>query len=178
MGKVTFCRLRMRTVVRRFIAVDIQHGDFPYRTGYPSPAKSVSKQKKIWPFTLTFHFHRTPRSSLSNAGFRPTKPSAAWRMRSCCRSSLRCGTRSSHGGPEDTPLRQPLRGPPPPLVREELDLPQKMARLKLWCTDATAAEEIKQRYDFVFVDQAGFEKHTPGTFAALAASFTEYKNRP
>ena len=59
--------------------------------------------------------------------------------------------------------------------REELDLPQKMARLKLWCADATAAEDDGRRYDFVFVDQAGFEKHTPGTFAALVASFTEYK---
>ena len=62
--------------------------------------------------------------------------------------------------------------------REELDLPQKMARLKLYCVDATAAEGNGQRYDFVFVDQAGFEKHTPGTFAALAASFTEYKSQP
>ena len=31
------------------------------------------------------------------------------------------------------------------------------------------------RYDFVFVDQKGFEKHAPESFAALAASFTEYK---
>jgi type III restriction enzyme len=66
--------------------------------------------------------------------------------------------------------------------REELDLPQKMARLKLWCADATAAEADLsagqaggRRYDFVLVDQAGFEKHTPNTFAALAVSFTEYK---
>jgi type III restriction enzyme len=62
--------------------------------------------------------------------------------------------------------------------REELDLPQKMARLKQWCADATAAEDDGRRYDFVFVDQTGFEKHTPGTFAALAASFTEYRNKP
>jgi type III restriction enzyme len=62
--------------------------------------------------------------------------------------------------------------------RVELDVPQKMARLKQWCDDATAAEDNGQRYDFVFVGQAGFEKHTPGTFAALAASFTEYKGRP
>jgi type III restriction enzyme len=62
--------------------------------------------------------------------------------------------------------------------REELDLPQKMARLKLWCADATAAEDNGRRYDFVFVDQPGFEKHTPNTFAALAASFTEYKSKP
>ncbi len=59
--------------------------------------------------------------------------------------------------------------------REELDLPQKMARLKLWCADATAAEDDGRRYDFVFVDQAGYEKHTPGTFTALVASFIEYK---
>ena len=59
--------------------------------------------------------------------------------------------------------------------REELDLPQKMERLRQWCSDATAAEESGQRYDFVFVDQDGFEKHQPKTFAALAASFTEYK---
>jgi type III restriction enzyme len=61
--------------------------------------------------------------------------------------------------------------------REELDLPQKMARLKLWCADATAAEEDGRRYDFVYVDQPGFEKYTPGTFAAMASSFTEYKHQ-
>ena len=59
--------------------------------------------------------------------------------------------------------------------RVELDLPQKMARLKQWCADATAAEEDGRRYDFVFVDQTGFEKHQPNNFAALAVSFTEYK---
>jgi len=59
--------------------------------------------------------------------------------------------------------------------REELDLPPKMERLHQWCSDATAAEENGQRYDFVFVDQIGFETHSPKTFAALAASFTEYK---
>ena len=59
--------------------------------------------------------------------------------------------------------------------REELDLPQKLARLKQWCADATAAEENGQRYDFVFADQTGFEKHAPKTFAALASSFTDYK---
>ncbi len=61
--------------------------------------------------------------------------------------------------------------------RKELDLPQKMARLKQWCADATAAEEDGRRYDFAFVDQTGFEKHTPATFAALAAGFTEYKHK-
>ncbi|MBX3121057.1 MAG: DEAD/DEAH box helicase family protein [Nitrospira sp.] len=60
--------------------------------------------------------------------------------------------------------------------RAELDLPQKMARLKQWCADATAAEENGQRYQYVFVDQAGFEKHSPTTFAALTTSFTDYKS--
>jgi len=59
--------------------------------------------------------------------------------------------------------------------RAELDLPQKMARLKQWCADATAAEENGQQYDFVFVDQSGFEKNSPKTFASLVTSFTEYK---
>ena len=59
--------------------------------------------------------------------------------------------------------------------RAELDLPQKMARLRQWCADATAAEDDGQQYGFVFVDQNGFETHKPKTFAALAASFTEYK---
>ena len=59
--------------------------------------------------------------------------------------------------------------------REELDLPQKMARLRQWCDDATAAEDNGTRYRFVFVDQKGFETHAPKTFAALSASFLEYK---
>jgi type III restriction enzyme len=59
--------------------------------------------------------------------------------------------------------------------REELDLPQKMARLRQWCDDATAAEDNGTRYRFVFVDQESFEQHVPQTFASLAASFSEYQ---
>jgi type III restriction enzyme len=61
--------------------------------------------------------------------------------------------------------------------REELDLPQKMARLAQWCADATAAsvEDGRITYKHLYVDQAGFTKHPPQTFAALAASFTEYQ---
>jgi len=59
--------------------------------------------------------------------------------------------------------------------REELDLPQKIARLKQYCEDATAAEEDGKRDDFVYVDQTSFEKHAPKDFASLAASFREYK---
>lgn len=62
--------------------------------------------------------------------------------------------------------------------REELDLPQKMARLRQWCSDATeaSADDTKAVYRFVFVDEGGFKKHRPDTFAALAGSFKEYQS--
>lgn len=60
--------------------------------------------------------------------------------------------------------------------RAELDLPQKMTRLKQWCADATAAEENGQRYDFVFVDENSFTRHNTKSFAALVAAFTDYKD--
>jgi hypothetical protein len=66
--------------------------------------------------------------------------------------------------------------------REELDLPQKMARLRQWCADATAAEQQNgnpvRRYDFVFVDQTSFHKHPPSSFAGVVAAFREYKDVP
>jgi type III restriction enzyme len=62
--------------------------------------------------------------------------------------------------------------------REEIDLPQKMARLKLWCADATTASAADggPGFRFLYVDQTSFEKHTPDSFAALASSFTEYQS--
>ncbi|EKD50872.1 MAG: hypothetical protein ACD_62C00404G0002 [uncultured bacterium] len=62
--------------------------------------------------------------------------------------------------------------------REELDLPQKMLRLKQWCADATSAsvDEDGVAYRFIYVDQQGFEQHLPKTFDALATSFTEYQS--
>jgi type III restriction enzyme len=62
--------------------------------------------------------------------------------------------------------------------REELDLPQKMARLKQWCADATAASagEDGILYRFIYVDETGFHKHTPATLAALASGFNEYQS--
>jgi type III restriction enzyme len=61
--------------------------------------------------------------------------------------------------------------------REELDLPQKMARLKQWCADASAASvaEGGPRYGFVYVDQTGFEQHKPQTFAGLVTSFRDFQ---
>jgi type III restriction enzyme len=62
--------------------------------------------------------------------------------------------------------------------REEIDVPQKMMRLRQWCVDATAASASDggTQYRFVFVDQKGFERHLPKSFAALSASFTEYQS--
>lgn len=60
---------------------------------------------------------------------------------------------------------------------EELDLPQKMERLRLWCQDATVASTVAggPEYRFVYVDQRSFEQHAPKSFAALADSFREYQ---
>jgi type III restriction enzyme len=62
--------------------------------------------------------------------------------------------------------------------REEIDLPQKMKRLKQWCEDATASSALDggPAYRFIYVDQKSFEQHRPATLAALAAAFTEYQS--
>ena len=49
--------------------------------------------------------------------------------------------------------------------------------------DAITAEAVgggfkSPRYDFVFVDQQGFDQHAPATFTALATSFTDFKAGP
>ncbi len=58
--------------------------------------------------------------------------------------------------------------------REEIDLPQKMARLKLWCEDANAAAG-EDRYGFVYVDQESFDRHKPTSFGGLVAAFRDYQ---
>jgi type III restriction enzyme len=61
--------------------------------------------------------------------------------------------------------------------RAEIDVPQKMARLRQWCEDATVAstDHGGTTYRFVFVDQTGYERHPPKTMAGLAAAFTEFQ---
>ena len=61
--------------------------------------------------------------------------------------------------------------------RVELDLPQKMTRLRQWCADATSASQAEggPAYRFVYVDQQGYERNPPKNFAGLAASFTEFQ---
>ena len=57
---------------------------------------------------------------------------------------------------------------------EDLDVPLKMARLKQWCDDINQAQ-ANTRFDFVFVDEEGFKKYRPSSFAALVNSFREHK---
>lgn len=61
--------------------------------------------------------------------------------------------------------------------REEIDVPQKMARLRQWCGDATEAtkDDGGSSYHFVYVDQESFKKHKPSSFAGLASAFREYQ---
>ncbi len=61
--------------------------------------------------------------------------------------------------------------------REELDVPQKMQRLRQWCADATEAsrEEGGAVYGFVYVDQESFEAHKPSSFEGLMTAFREYQ---
>lgn len=57
---------------------------------------------------------------------------------------------------------------------EDLDVPLKMQRLAQWCEDVNRIQTQVQ-YDFVYVDQEGFEQHQPTTFRQLMAGFREYK---
>ncbi len=61
--------------------------------------------------------------------------------------------------------------------REELDVPQKMARLAQWCADASAASTAEggPEYGFVYVDEESFKQHKPTTLAGLVAAFREYQ---
>ena len=58
--------------------------------------------------------------------------------------------------------------------QEDLDDPLKVARLSQWCDDINGLQ-TKVKYDFVFVDQKGFEKYKPDTLKELVSSFREYK---
>ena len=61
--------------------------------------------------------------------------------------------------------------------RAELDLPQKMARLRQWCADATSASRAEggPAYRFLYVDQQGYERNPPKNFTGLAVSFIEFQ---
>jgi type III restriction enzyme len=60
--------------------------------------------------------------------------------------------------------------------QEDLDVPQKMARLRQWCEDVNGVQDDVE-YDFVYVDQESFEKYKPKTFRQLMDGFREYKEK-
>jgi type III restriction enzyme len=60
--------------------------------------------------------------------------------------------------------------------QEDLDVPLKMARLRQWCEDINGMQS-DVRYDFLYVDEEGFKKYEPRSFADLLASFGEYKEK-
>lgn len=59
--------------------------------------------------------------------------------------------------------------------QEDLDVPEKMKRLRLWCEDVNRVQS-KVSFDFVFVDEASFHQYRPRTFAQLMEGFLEYKD--
>jgi len=58
--------------------------------------------------------------------------------------------------------------------QEDLDVSPKMERLKQWCEDINRVQS-KAIYDFVFVDDEGFEKYHPKTFKSLMDGFVQYQ---
>lgn len=59
--------------------------------------------------------------------------------------------------------------------QEDLDVPRKMARLRQWCEDINRVQ-AETNFDYVFVDQQGFEKYGPTSFKQLMSGFKEYKS--
>ena len=57
---------------------------------------------------------------------------------------------------------------------EDLDVPLKTQRLKQWCEDVNK-QQTDVVYDFVYVDQEGFEKYRPKSFSDLEQNFLGYK---
>ncbi|PLY11750.1 MAG: type III restriction endonuclease subunit R [Sedimenticola sp.] len=58
--------------------------------------------------------------------------------------------------------------------QEDLDVPLKTQRLRQWCEDINGTQS-DVTYDFVYVDQEGFEKYAPKSFGSLLDGFREYK---
>ncbi|MDD5370570.1 MAG: DEAD/DEAH box helicase family protein [Anaerolineaceae bacterium] len=58
--------------------------------------------------------------------------------------------------------------------QEDLDVPQKMQRLKQWCEDINRVQSDVV-YGFVFVDQESYDRYQPKTFKELIESFKEYR---
>ena len=58
--------------------------------------------------------------------------------------------------------------------QEDLDVPLKMGRLRQWCEDINRVQD-EVTFDFVFVDQEGFDTYKPTSFQSLLKGFSKYK---
>ncbi len=58
--------------------------------------------------------------------------------------------------------------------QEDLDVPLKMERLRLWCEDINRIQD-QVKFDYVFVGQEDYEEYRPKTFKSLMEGFIEYK---
>lgn len=58
--------------------------------------------------------------------------------------------------------------------QEDLDVPLKMERLRTWCEDVNRVQDDVV-FDFVFVDQASYERYQPTSFGQLMDAFLQYK---
>ena len=59
--------------------------------------------------------------------------------------------------------------------QQDLDVPLKMERLKQWCLDINATQH-KAHFDYVFVDEEGFNKYRTDSFTDLVKMFGKYKS--
>ena len=58
--------------------------------------------------------------------------------------------------------------------QEDLDVPLKIQRLRQWCEDINRVQADVE-YDFVYVDEEGFNRYKPTSFRQLLDGFREYK---
>jgi len=58
---------------------------------------------------------------------------------------------------------------------EDLDVPEKMHRLKQWVEDINKVQN-EVTFDFIFVDEDGFKQYKPQNFRQLIDSFKKYKD--
>jgi len=58
---------------------------------------------------------------------------------------------------------------------EDLDVPLKMERLKQWCVDINKAQSAI-KYDYIFIDEEGFDRFKPKNFEELIRSFAKYRS--
>jgi len=51
----------------------------------------------------------------------------------------------------------------------------KTARLRQWCEDINRVQS-NANYDYVYVDEEGFDKYGPKSFSDVLSGFREYKD--